>query len=96
MTYQRHDFPLPLEPAEQPLHKVLPAGGPLLPGHPDYPMTFQQCEHCSARSPYGQPQAHFKTCPLAPSQCRLCGAEPGGQCNLQNQSRTDCRLVPIP
>jgi hypothetical protein len=51
-----------------PLHKVLPAGEPLLPGHPDYPMTYTECRECGARTVSGQPAAHFAGCPLRSTQ----------------------------
>jgi ribosome modulation factor len=36
--------------AGEPLHKVMPAGGPLIPGHPDYPMPYTECPRCSLRA----------------------------------------------
>jgi ribosome modulation factor len=45
-----------------PLNKVLPSGGPLIPGHPDYPMPYTECQNCRARTPSGVPTAHFKNC----------------------------------
>lgn len=64
--------PIPADP--EPLHKVLPAGGPLIPGHPDYPTPYRECTRCGQRTigdnlPVGCPAAEEQigACPLKPT-----------------------------
>lgn len=51
------------------LTKVLPAGGPLLPGHPDHKFPVWECSRCGMRSTRprieGCPYAHGLGCPMA-------------------------------
>ena len=44
------DNPDGVLPELEPLHKVLPAGGPLISGHPDYPMPYRECTRCGLRA----------------------------------------------
>jgi hypothetical protein len=48
----------------EPLAKVLHGGGPIIPGHPDYPMEHTECEHCRARTMVGSTKVHFDGCPF--------------------------------
>lgn len=53
------------------LAKVLPAGGPLLPGHPAHKFPTWQCERCRLVSPEKQRascmQGHASGCPMVES-----------------------------